>query len=160
MRLAAMDPGTRESALVVWDGVRVEYAVVWPNEKLLAWLRAERACPSLLCIEQVESYGMAVGREVFETVYWSGRFREAHEARGGEVRMVPRREAKMHLCNDSRAKDANIRQALLDKFGGKEATRKGGPLHGITSHKWAALAVAVTVSETMASPNYAAGAGA
>lgn len=32
---------------------------------------------------------------------------------------IPRLKVKVHLCHDSRAKDANIRQAILDRFGGK-----------------------------------------
>ena len=59
----------------------------------------------------------------------------------------------MHLTNSARAKDANVRQALLDKFGpgkekavGKKATP--GPLDGLTGDCWSALGVAVTAAET------------
>ncbi len=42
--------------------------------------------------------------------------------------MLPRRAVKLELCADSRAKDANIRQALLDRFGGSTAIgRKAAP---------------------------------
>jgi len=62
----------------------------------------------------------------------------------------------MHLCKNNRAKDANIRQALLDRFpatGGGKAPQIGtkkqpGPLYGVTSHLWSALAVAVTWADT------------
>ena len=54
----------------------------------------------------------------------------------------------MHLCGNMRARDGNIRQALLDRFGGKDRAigRKGsyGPLHGISGDCWSALAVGVT----------------
>jgi hypothetical protein len=51
------------------------------------------------------------------------------------------------------AKDANIRQALIDRFGGsKEAAigtiKRQGPLYGVKGHEFAALAVAVTWIET------------
>ena len=61
--------------------------------------------------------------------------------------MLPRRAVKLALCGDSRAKDANIRQALIDRFGGSAAVgRKAapGPLYGITRDVWSALAIAVT----------------
>jgi hypothetical protein len=50
---------------------------------------------------------------------------------------------KLHLCNSPRAKDGNVRQALIDRVG-PQGTKKGqGPTYGIKSHEWAALAVAV-----------------
>ncbi len=62
---------------------------------------------------------------------------------------MPRREVKLHLCGTARAKDNNIRAALLDRFGGSRSVAVGtakhpGPLYGIRSHEWAALALAVT----------------
>ena len=146
--IAAIDPGTTESALVLWDGEKVQGAVIEPNEKLIEFLRAP---PTLdLVIEQVESYGMAVGKEVFATVWWAGRFAEAGLRSGGRVEMVPRRRVKLHLCQDSRAKEANINQALKDRFGGKGTKASPGVLYEISSHKWAALALAVTVFDERA----------
>ncbi len=102
---------------------------------------------AILVIEQIESFGMAVGREVFETVFWTGRFAEAWCPKRFE--RMPRREVKQHLCRSARATDSNIRQALIDRFGpgtdkafGKK--KAPGPLFGITGHKIAALAVAIT----------------
>jgi hypothetical protein len=54
---------------------------------------------------------------------------------------------KMHLCGTTKAKDSNIRQAIVDKFGGIQATKKGGSLYGINSHVWPALGVALTVAK-------------
>ena len=95
---------------------------------------------------------MAVGAEVFDTVCWAGRFAEA--AHRVPVVMLPRRAVKLALCGDSRAKDANIRQALIDRFGGSAAIgRKAapGPLYGITRDVWSALAIAVTYTIQSAS---------
>jgi hypothetical protein len=59
-----------------------------------------------------------------------------------------RATVKAHLCRSAKAKDSNVRQALIDLFGGKEnaiGTKKTpGPLYGISGDVWAALAVAVT----------------
>lgn len=153
MIIAAIDPGTRESALVVWDGTAVREAHILPNSELVVRLRTADG-PFLrfanqLVVEQVESYGMAVGRDVFETVWWAGRFCEAWR---GRFEMVPRRTVKLHLCHSMKAKDANIRQALLDRFGPQGTKKAPGLLYGITSHKWAALALAVTVHDQQSQP--------
>jgi len=103
-----------------------------------------------LVIEQIRSYGMAVGAEVFDTCVWTGRFIQAW---GGPHTMVPRIDVKMHLCKSPRAKDTNVRQALIDRFGpGKDkaiGTKKNpGPLYGFKRDMWAALGVAVTYWDT------------
>jgi hypothetical protein len=46
-----------------------------------------------------------------------------------------------------RAKDANIRQALIDKIGPQGTKAQPGPTYGIKSHSWAALAVAVYAAQ-------------
>ena len=96
-----------------------------------------------LAIEMVASYGMAVGKEVFETVRWIGRFQQCWRDPDA-VRLIYRRDVKLHLCGSPRAKDANIRQALIDQLGPVGVKREPGPLYGVKSHAWSALAVAVT----------------
>lgn len=149
MSLLAIDPGNVESAYVILDGDRlVEFAKV-ENETLLARLPFFRDAADELAIEMIASYGMAVGREVFDTCVWIGRFVQAWS---GPVTRVFRKDVKLHLCGQPRAKDGNIRQALIDKYGGKEAAigKKAtpGPLYGVSADVWAALAVAVTHEET------------
>lgn len=146
----AVDPGPELSAWVEYNpGPRMIWTMgITANEDVRAILRSSPA--GLLAIEMVASYGMAVGREVFETVLWTGRFIEAWQP--NPHRKVYRRDVKLHLCGSARAKDANVRQALLDAFGGKELAvgkkRTPGPLYGVRSHIWSALAVAVTAAET------------
>lgn len=148
MTLYGLDPGTTQSAIVRVTTMAPIGGRIHANPDLLTRLRngSGRTDP-ILVIEQIEGMGMAVGREVFETVCWSGRFCEAWEAHGWPVVWLTRRAVKLHLCGTSRAKDANIRQALLDRYGGKAATKKGGPLFGMKSHLWSALALAITYRE-------------
>ena len=146
------DPGTEQSALVVFDPaeMRVVSHAVDRNDAVLEGLaKSVVGKHAILVIEMVESFGMPVGREVFETVFWSGRFAQAW---AGRFDSLPRRIIKQHLCHTARATDANIRQALIDRFGpgpekaiGKKATP--GPLYGIKGHCIAALAVAVTYAD-------------
>lgn len=147
--ILALDPGPTHTGFLIYDPEdrQVTDVDLPTNEQVLARLAHGIGCDAL-AIEMVESFGMAVGREVFETVYWIGRFVQAY---GGDnatdVHRVYRKEVKMHLCGTARAKDPNVRQALLDRFGGKGAggTKKNpGPLYGVSGHGWSALAVAVT----------------
>lgn len=150
----AIDPGNVESAFVVYDPAarRVLDKATIPNADMLTRIdtAARAAAAHEAVIEMVASYGMAVGAEVFETVFWIGRFAERWEASSGRAAArLFRREVKLHLCGTSAAKDPNVRQALIDQFGpGKERAigkaKAPGPLFGITGDAWAALAVAVT----------------
>lgn len=143
-----VDPGTTESGICLFhEGPsKVTYAKILSNKSLVDFLKT-RAGEIPLAIEMVASYGMPVGREVFETVRWIGRFQQAWRYPDA-VRLIYRRDVKLHLCGNARAKDANIRQALIDKLGPVGTKGAPGPLYGVKSHAWAALAVAVTALET------------
>lgn len=144
----AIDPGTFESAWVLMDGDcrPVRFGKI-PNEELLCLLRQEAGHD--LAIEMVASYGMAVGKEVFDTVFWVGRF---WEAGGGFAsrNLVYRREEKLALCGSAKANDANIRQALIDRFAygvpnmGKGTKKEPGWFYGFRADIWQAYAIAVT----------------
>jgi hypothetical protein len=146
--ILAIDPGPEQSAYVLWDGAAIHEHGKEPNSSVLSYVIGSRMLlgEPRLAIEKIASYGMAVGAEVFETCVWSGRFMQAFGA--DKCDRITRGEVKMHLCGSMRAKDANIRQALIDRFGGKERAigKKAapGPLFGISGDVWAALAVAVT----------------
>jgi hypothetical protein len=152
MTLYAIDPGTEQSAVLVMHDNGTLSGAIYANADIVKghpWHYVPK--PAHLVIEKVESYGMVVGREVFDTVFWAGRFAEAWERGHGESwSMLPRRDVKLALCGSARAKDANIRQALIDRYGGPQCVKKGGPLAGIKSHLWAALALAVTYQDALA----------
>ena len=144
--ILAIDPGSAQSAWLRFEADRPQGFGITTNDVLVRALRTG-GLPDVVVIEKVESYGMAVGAEVFDTVLWAGKFAEA--AHRVPVVMLPRRAVKLALCGDSRAKDANIRAALIDRFGGSAAVgRKAapGPLYGISRDVWSALAIAVTYS--------------
>jgi Holliday junction resolvasome RuvABC endonuclease subunit len=137
--ILAVDPGTDKSAFVVLD--RKEQRIIdkgiFANSEMFDVIKG---CPEItVAIEMVASYGMPVGREVFETCVWIGRFYQAADDMALPIKLVYRKDVKMHLCGSMRAKDANVRQALVDLLG-KEKTK------GIVKDMWAALGVAVTVA--------------
>jgi len=136
--ILSLDPGPTDSAFVLWDGHRVIEAAHWPNADIRQVLIGREY--DLAACEMIASYGMAVGKSVFETCVWIGRFIEVARV---EPRLVYRRDAKLHLCHSPRAKDANVRQALIDRLGPQGTKKNPGPTYGMKSHLWAALAVGV-----------------
>jgi hypothetical protein len=166
MIVLAIDPGPTNSAWVLYDVAQATplAASIVPNAEMELDLWSNRRVidgnwtkpPTHLVIEKVEAMGMSVGVDVFETVYHTGRFANAWDRNNAKAaERIGRKTVKMHLCQSMRAKDANIRQAIIDRFGGvggketaigKKATP--GPLFGMKSHLWAALAVALTYADT------------
>ncbi len=181
MRILAIDPGPTESAVLRYDSETrdVEPFGMMPNLTLAAALPVWRDPPKADClaIEWVSCYGMAVGKDVFDTCRWVGQF-EGAWGHNPDAALVFRREVKLYLCNSVKGKDSNVRQALIDKFGGDKVAIGGkkcpqckgkgwcgrgrpkchecagtgwrippGPLAKIATHLWAALGVAVTFAE-------------
>jgi len=107
-----------------------------------------------LVIEGLSCFGARVGQSVFETARWIGLFEEAYHGFGGQVAgRIFRPEVKLALTGATRAKDADVRRALLSiqwpgpRGGGAEplvgTKKKPGPLYKVRGHAWSALAVAV-----------------
>lgn len=143
MKIIAIDPGPIQSAYVIWDGTEIIATDISENNHLLKLIIEYPHKHFPMVIEQVRSYGMPVGATIFDTVFWSGRFFQAWE---GAAYQMPRLEVKQYICHDSRAKDSNIRQALIDRFEPelKPRQRPKGVLKGLVKDQWAAMALAVT----------------
>jgi hypothetical protein len=150
--LLAIDPGNEESALLLYDDSGPVRWEKLPNDIARQQIEGGQWIADQMAIEMVASYGMPVGATVFETCVSIGRFVELWEGLhpGQEAQFIYRRTVKLHICGTARAKDANVRQALIDRYGGKEKAigKKAtpGPLYGMSGDCWSALAVAVTVA--------------
>lgn len=157
MLILAIDPGNIDSAYVlfdydnmkVMDFDKVENSVL--RQKIYSFASAVDVC----VIERIASYGMAVGAEVFHTCEWIGRFTEAAASAGmRRVEYILRMEEKMHICHSARAKDSNIRRALIDRFAkhdkkhGRGTKKNPDFFYGFAKDVWAAFAVAITYAET------------
>jgi hypothetical protein len=153
----AIDPGPTESAYAY---IGQDLRPVWTEKLPNAELRTALASRALgggfnhVAIEMVAAYGMPVGAEVFETCVWIGRFAETIRTRTGiDPRLVKRLEVKLNVCHDSKAKDSNIIQALVDRFAmgqpnrGKGTKAEPGWFHGFAGDIWQAYALAVTVAD-------------
>lgn len=142
----AIDPGPVKSAYAYFDGGTLCHAETLTND-LIA--RRIDDYGGNIVYEMIACYGMAVGAEVFETCVWIGRFIEVAEAtQPTRQDRIYRREVKIHLCGSMKAKDANVRQAIIDLYGGKAkaiGTKKNpGPLYGVKGDEWAAIGVGLT----------------
>lgn len=139
MKVLAIDPGTTQSGYVLYDGSVITSGVM-DNGELLQIVSDDRS--DCLSIEQIVSYGKAVGQETFDTCVWAGRFMQAW-ACPDEVHMVRRAEVKKELGLSGAAKDKHVNAALLQRVGPKGTKKDKGPTYGVASHAWAALGVAV-----------------
>jgi hypothetical protein len=147
--ILAIDPGNIESGYVLVAGNLSEVYEKGKvgNQELLTLIQYWSCCFSDVAIEMVASYGMPVGATVFDTCVWIGRFIQAVREVGfpeEKIVRIYRKEEKMNLCHSMKAKDSNIRQALIDRFGEVGTKKNPGYFYGFKKDIWQAMAVAVT----------------
>lgn len=153
MKLLAIDPGTYESAYCIIDSETykpLDFAICENNDFIhgikINW-RYEGFEFDNAVIEMIASYGMPVGKEVFETCIFIGRVYQTLIDFFDDIDKIEftyRKDVKMNLCNSTRAKDSNIRQALIDRFGDVGKKASPGFFYGFKKDIWAAYAVGVT----------------
>jgi hypothetical protein len=156
-RILAIDPGNTESGYALIDAetrapIEVDKVL---NESLMREF-TRLAYLADVAIEMVASYGMSVGKDVFETCVWIGRFSERARGQSGRLpSLIYRRDIKLHHCASAKAKDANVTQALIDRFASGEPNRgKGtkaepGWFHGFRADIWQAYALAVYMADNL-----------
>lgn len=164
MKILAIDPGTTESGWCVFDTDTFQllaHGIDDNNElrkQISRFKDSEDDDKITMAIEMVASYGMPVGESTFHTVRWIGRFQERFEKlyRPDRVHLITRQEVKMCLCHQLKGvNDSVIRRRVLDIFpatgGGKTpqigTKKEPGPLYGVKSHIFAAIAVALTCAK-------------
>lgn len=141
----AIDPGNVESAYCYLNGQgKIGRFGKVRNAEMLAEVGSTIA--DYIAIEMICSYGMPAGASLFDTCVFIGRLMgQAHYGfNHPPVTLIPRIQVKSHLCHDGRAKDANIRQALIDLFGLQGTKAAPGKTYGISADVWSALAIAET----------------
>lgn len=165
MLILAIDPGTEKSGWVLYEPTEMKVldSCVKDNKSALLVLSefdVHEKKDLYLVFERIVCQGMPVGKETFDTVEFVGAclytYYDLWDWENRHKYTVTRHQVKIHLCGSARAKDANIRQAIIDRFpptgGGKcrqiGTKKQPGPLYGVKSHCWSALAVAITWYET------------
>lgn len=140
MSILGIDPGPTESAYcLIDDSYQIVAADKIKNENLLNVMDAMQLVH--VAIESIQSYGMPVGREVFDTCYMIGRIIQRCDDTCVPYTLIPRPEYTRRICGVGKVTDAILRQALLLRFGGD---KKGEPLFQLkgASDKRSAFAVA------------------
>ena len=170
MIILAADPGTYETGWVTYDTEKhevYEFGIStnadFKNKSIKVYKNQIGGfTPSIFAYEMIGHYGtgMSVGNSVFETCIWIGRFEEAW-GNTDTICRVLNREIRLTLCGSVRAKEKNVHLATKQKFeptGGGKDPYKGtkaqpGPLYGMKSHIFSALAVALTWKEMYGKEN-------
>lgn len=145
--ILAIDPGNIESAYCIIEKETykpIEFGKI-DNQQMLKQIGLFKNIDCIV-IEKVASYGMAVGKEVFDTCEWYGRFIQKYcdTNDSSRIEYIFRKEVKINLCNSLKAKDSNIRQALIDRFGVVGIKKNPGWFYGFKKDIWSAYAVGIT----------------
>lgn len=136
-RVFAIDPGPVVSGFYIGQ----DALGVAENGLIFDAMRSMSHSKDILAVEMFDPRGMPIGRESLETVFWAGRFVQEWVRFGGGWMAVSRNAVKLMLCGTARAKDANVRQALIDIYGNPGTRKAPGGTYGVKSHAWAAMAV-------------------
>lgn len=144
MEILSLDVGTLESAYCIIDADTykpLRFGKI-PNEQLLKIVKEEQY--DKMVYEEFQSYGMPIGQTTITSITWNGRYIQSCLDRNKSVEYIYRKEEKMNLCNSMKAKDSNIRQALIDRFGIVGVKKAPGWFYGFKKDIWAAYAVGIT----------------
>lgn len=188
MRIFAIDPGPVESGWCVWDTTTPH--LLWEgrewkskmsgkvvvsesgtppfgkidNRALVDIILKTAANIDVWAIETVASYGMRVGKEVFDTCRWSGRFEvfiaeEMRRLASGRPDtkwhapwwpvLMGRAQVKLRVTGKTSTKDSDVRAALIERFGSQGKKDCPGILYGVSHDAWAAVALAVAVESSL-----------
>lgn len=154
--ILGIDPANVQTAYVLlgpglrpfyFDKVENEQAYTDMMDAIEAAFRKD-AHELRVAIEGIESFGLPVGKTTIETCYWIGQLLERFKIYSPVL--IYRHQEKMNLCHSMKAKDGNIRQALVDRFApgdenfGKGTKNNPGFFYGFRADIWQAMAVATT----------------
>lgn len=155
--ILGIDPGNKQSAfcLVETDGLRPLVFEKTDNSEFIekcvkAIIGFGDLADTQIVIENMESFGMSVGRSVLDTCIYIGELKMFFELSDMDVAFVFRHEEKMIICHSMKANDATIKQALIDRFApdtsnhGKGTKANKGFFYGFSNDVWSSYAQAVT----------------
>jgi membrane-bound ClpP family serine protease len=140
--IIGIDPGNKETAIVMIAGGKIIDHAYLQNDAALHFINGAQSIYVDIYCEMIASYGMPVGKSVFETCLFIGQILQV----APQTKLITRNVVKNAICHSSKAKDANIRQALIDIYGEVGTKKNPGGTFGMSGDKWAALAVATAAA--------------
>ena len=155
----AIDPGDEYSAFVFIDTETYKplYFAKEKNEDaiihMINYIKDNETHMSNVkdvACEMIASYGMGVGAHVFWTCVEIGKFTVLLEQAGCKMNYIYRKDEKMNICKSMKAKDSNIRIALIDRFAqfdkktGKGTKKNPDWFYGFSADCWQAYSCGVT----------------
>jgi len=171
MKILGIDPGNKESAFALIDNNKVIKFNKLENQEFIDVIFDILIDEyPIIAVEMIASYGMPVGKTVFDTCVFVGQIL-VKIAWAKEINLITRQTIKSEICHSVKAKDSNVRQSLIDIYGGENETKKikcsvckgkgwigrnhelcsackgkdsikTGQLYGMSKDMWSALAVA------------------
>lgn len=159
VKILALDPGDTYTgyALIEMPEFKLTEFGKVENKDLIYDLTEKVSLCDVCAIEMIASYGMPVGKSVFDTCVWIGRFwQRIAGACPVPVDFIYRKDEKISICGSMKAKDANIRQELINRYArhdfktGKGTKADPDTFYGVAADAWQAIAVGVTWYEKFA----------
>jgi len=167
--ILGIDPGPEKSGWCIYHPTlkKVILSGVDETEIVLQWIRCREIKPHdfdlmncALVIEKVVSYGQRIGGETIKTIEYIGKMQEAWRPRGTPI-MLSRPEVLGILTGSRSTRESGAREALIDLHGGSEVAigkkASPGPLYGVKSHAWSALALCVATLQNCTGNPWRAG---
>lgn len=148
MKVFAIDPGNVNSAYCIMDDQYnlLEFKKA-DNREIMEIMLSKLDEIDEVCIERMMNYSTNVGKTVYETCEWIGRFTQEAEKKA-TVDYLYRKDEKMYLCGTMSANDTMIRRALIDRFAKKDLRNGRGSkkdpdfFYGVSHDVWSAIAIA------------------
>ena len=151
MIIVGIDPGPEKCGFCVYDnlaGKIIEAQKDLPVGEALTGIDIYAGQADLVGIERVQSYGIP-GSTLLRTSEVVGRLWQCSEALRLPTVLLYRREVLRGLDVTGKGnRDSLVRERLIEMHGGTRKIAQGtkkepGPLYGVSSHAWQALAVAI-----------------